>query len=200
VLTNDADADSVPPVLTAVSLTQPAYGKGTVVLNTNGSFTYTPPSSSFTGTATFTYKANDGTVSSAAATVTIAVTTAPYGFNNVQYLPPPAGKTFKPSSYGTPVEFRWNFTQNGVIVASQDAQPSVTIRFPNGTSQTFTPANCGQFGFSFTYYSTLKKWEFVWKPKNAAVGIYDVYVSSGKTNQTFPGPVTGPGFKVEFKN
>jgi len=47
-------------------------GPGTVVLNSNGSFTYTPPAN-FNGTATFTYKANDGSTDSNVATVTITV-------------------------------------------------------------------------------------------------------------------------------
>ena len=67
-LGNDTDADGDP--LTATGATQPAHGK--VTLNANGSFTYTP-AAGFFGTDTFTYKANDGTVDSAPATVTITV-------------------------------------------------------------------------------------------------------------------------------
>jgi YVTN family beta-propeller protein len=75
VLGNDTDADSDP--LTAGSLTQPA--NGTVVLNANGSFTYTP-NFGFGGADAFTYKANDGTVDSAPATVNIAAPTGPNTF------------------------------------------------------------------------------------------------------------------------
>ncbi len=71
VLTNDTDVDN--NVLSAGIVSGPAAGRGTVVLNSNGSFTYTPPSATFTGTATFTYRANDGTVNSNNATVTITV-------------------------------------------------------------------------------------------------------------------------------
>jgi VCBS repeat-containing protein len=71
VLTNDSDADN--DVLTAVMVAGPVVGSGTVVLNLDGSFTYTPPSANFTGLATFTYTANDGVASSATATATITV-------------------------------------------------------------------------------------------------------------------------------
>ena len=66
VLTNDTDADGNP--LTAVRVTGPAHG--TLTLNPNGSFTYTP-TSSFVGSDSFTYTANDGTTNGNTATVTI---------------------------------------------------------------------------------------------------------------------------------
>jgi VCBS repeat-containing protein len=69
VLGNDTDADSNP--LTAVKVTNPAYG--TLTLNANGSFTYTP-AANYAGSDSFTYKANDGTVDSNIVTVTITVT------------------------------------------------------------------------------------------------------------------------------
>jgi VCBS repeat-containing protein len=68
-LANDTDFD--PAVLTAVIDTEPA--NGTLELNEDGSFTYTP-NANFNGTDTFTYKANDGHEDSSAATVTITVT------------------------------------------------------------------------------------------------------------------------------
>ena len=68
VLTNDTDADANP--LTAILLTGPS--QGALTLNANGSFVYTP-ALNFNGSDTFTYKANDGTADSAAATVTITV-------------------------------------------------------------------------------------------------------------------------------
>jgi len=69
VLINDTDYD--PTILTAVKVTDPA--NGTLVLNADGSFTYTP-AANFYGTDTFTYKANDGLADSAVAAVTITVT------------------------------------------------------------------------------------------------------------------------------
>ena len=69
VLTNDSDDNG--DVLTAVVVTQPA--NGTLTLNADGSFTYTPDLN-FTGADTFSYKANDGLLDSNTATVTITVT------------------------------------------------------------------------------------------------------------------------------
>ena len=56
VLGNDSDPDSEP--LTAVLVTGP--GHGTLTLNANGSFTYTP-AANYTGPDSFTYRASDGT-------------------------------------------------------------------------------------------------------------------------------------------
>ena len=68
VLANDTDVDG--DALTAIVMSGPAHG--TVTLNANGSFTYTP-AANFTGGDSFTYKASDGTLDSPVATVAIAV-------------------------------------------------------------------------------------------------------------------------------
>ena len=68
VLDNDTDADN--DTLTAAKVTDPA--NGTVTLNPNGGFTYTP-TAGYSGPDSFTYRANDGTVNSNIATVTITV-------------------------------------------------------------------------------------------------------------------------------
>ena len=69
VLANDTDNISG-VTLTAVLAGNAAHGA--VVLNPDGSFTYTP-AANFNGTDTFTYRANDGFADSAPATVTISV-------------------------------------------------------------------------------------------------------------------------------
>ncbi len=63
---NDVDGDS----LTAVLVTNVAHG--TLTLNANGSFIYTPDAN-YNGPDSFKYKANDGTVDSNVATVGITV-------------------------------------------------------------------------------------------------------------------------------
>jgi VCBS repeat-containing protein len=81
VLANDTDVDGDP--LTAVLVSGPAYG--TLTLNPNGSFTYTP-SANFHGSDSFTYLVNDGTTSSNVATVTLhvaAVNDVPVAANEV---------------------------------------------------------------------------------------------------------------------
>ena len=71
VLGNDTDADG--NTLT-VGTPRPVSGPshGTLTLNANGSFTYTP-AANYNGPDSFTYKANDGTVDSNTATVSITV-------------------------------------------------------------------------------------------------------------------------------
>jgi len=70
VLNNDTDVETQ-STLTAVQVTGPT--NGTLTLNANGSFVYTP-NANFNGTDSFTYRANDGTANSDnIATVTITV-------------------------------------------------------------------------------------------------------------------------------
>src|SRR5207245_1427523 len=69
VLGNDSDIDSA--TITAVLVAGPAHG--TLTLNANGSFTYTP-AGNYAGPDSFTYKANDGSLDSSVATVSITVT------------------------------------------------------------------------------------------------------------------------------
>ena len=94
VLGNDNDIDGDP--LTAVLVSNVTHG--TLTLNPDGSFSYTPDSN-YTGTDTFTYKANDGTTDSNVVTVTITVTSVndspianndPYGTNEDTVLNVPA--------------------------------------------------------------------------------------------------------------
>lgn len=68
VLVNDVDPDGDP--LTAVKLTDPIHGS--LTLNANGSFVYTP-GANYHGSDSFTYAANDGTSNSSPATVSITV-------------------------------------------------------------------------------------------------------------------------------
>ena len=68
VLGNDSDPEGAP--LTAVLVR--AVSNGTLQLDAAGSFVYTPPAN-FNGTTSFTYRARDGSLDSAPATVTIGV-------------------------------------------------------------------------------------------------------------------------------
>jgi len=68
VLANDTDADGN----TLSSLLVTNVLNGVLLLNQNGSFTYTPHTN-FHGVDSFTYKANDGSASSNVATVTVMV-------------------------------------------------------------------------------------------------------------------------------
>ena len=66
VLGNDSDADA--DALAAIKVGDPA--NGVLTLNADGSFSY-QPDQDFVGTDSFTYKANDATLDSNVATVTI---------------------------------------------------------------------------------------------------------------------------------
>ncbi|MBC7631766.1 GDSL-type esterase/lipase family protein [Aeromicrobium sp.] len=72
VLGDDTDADG--DALTATNASDPA--NGSVTLNADGSFTYTP-AAGFFGSDTFTYRAFDGTAASTPATVAITVVESP---------------------------------------------------------------------------------------------------------------------------
>ncbi len=86
VLVNDTTPRSTP--LTATRTGLPA--NGTVTLNANGSFTYTPSTTTFSGTDSFTYLASDGRDSDSA-TVTIIVTAAPANADGVSEIAKSAG-------------------------------------------------------------------------------------------------------------
>lgn len=68
VLVNDSDIEG--SSLTAALLNGPAHGS--LTFNSNGSFEYTPDAD-YSGSDSFTYKANDGSLDSTTTTVTIAV-------------------------------------------------------------------------------------------------------------------------------
>jgi VCBS repeat-containing protein len=68
VLGNDSDGEG--SALHAVLVSGPAHG--TLTLNADGSFTYTP-AADYNGADSFTYRANDGEADSNVATVAIAV-------------------------------------------------------------------------------------------------------------------------------
>lgn len=105
VLNNDHDPESQP--LTATLVTQGT--KGTVVLASNGGFTYTPLANA-NGADTFTYTASDGTRTSAVTTVTIniaPVNDAPVAVANSYTVPQNAAFT--------------TTTTNGVLANDTDA-------------------------------------------------------------------------------
>ena len=99
VIGNDTDIDS--PSLKATLVTAPQFG--TLSLNANGSFTYTP-NAGYAGPDGFTYTANDvdPTRSSNVATVSITVTVnhAPAGTNNTVTTPKNTPYVFARSAFG----------------------------------------------------------------------------------------------------
>jgi VCBS repeat-containing protein len=132
VLANDTDADD--DGLTAVLVT--GASSGTVMLNANGSFSYVP-AVGFTGSATFTYQADDGTARSNAATVTIAVNAA----NDAP--------TAQPDSYSTPEDTLLTVGGRGVLTNDTDANADALTaeRVGNVTNGTLQLNGDGTFTY-----------------------------------------------------
>jgi hypothetical protein len=90
VLANDSLQDpAYPGPLTATLVDPPAAAAGTVSLNPDGSFTFTPVAGFF-GTTTFTYRATDGVTSGAVTTVTITVGPPPPRVFRYEVTGPPS--------------------------------------------------------------------------------------------------------------
>ena len=196
VLGNDTDVDSVSR--TAQLVTGPAHG--TLVLNANGSFTYTP-AAGFSGSDQFTYRARDldPTRGSNVATVSITVNGGlAYGFINGLNLPPPANRRFE---RGSTVPLLWKFTVGGAAVNSSNANVSVTVTTPTGSVFTFSPQQPGNSSFLGPAWYNGWTWQFYWLTSTPPghpqagtklpAGDYSVRVTSGLTGQIFPAaPVT----------
>ncbi len=146
VLDNDTDAEG--DTLTAVLVSD--VSDGTLSLQPNGTFTYTPDAN-FSGTDSFTYKANDGSADSNTVTVTITV-------NAVNDVPVATADTYSVNEDQTLNE------TTGVLDNDTDADPSDTLSAvlvsdvsdgtlslqPNGTF-TYTPDANFSGTDSFTY-------------------------------------------------
>jgi VCBS repeat-containing protein len=91
VLANDTDPQGQPIIVAAPRpFSGPAHGS--LTLNADGSFSYTPVAD-YSGTDTFTYRATDGFLTSAAATVTITIASSAYTSSSNW------GTSFSPSRY-----------------------------------------------------------------------------------------------------
>ena len=146
VLSNDTDVDG--NALTAVLVSGPAHG--TLTLNANGSFSYTP-AANYNGADSFTYKANDGSADSNVATVSLTITAVndpPVAVNDAYAVKPNATLTVPAP---------------GVLANDGDVDsPSLTAVLVSGVSHgtltlnadgsfTYTPATAYKGTDSFTY-------------------------------------------------
>ena len=146
VLANDTDADAND--LTAVLVA--GASSGTVTLNANGSFSYVP-AAGFSGNATFTYQADDGTARSNTATVTLAV------------MARNEAPTAQADSYSTGEDTPLQVGGTGVLGNDTDPEgdaltAQLVANVTNGTLQlsangtfTYTPAANFSGTTSFTY-------------------------------------------------
>jgi VCBS repeat-containing protein len=146
VVGNDTDADG--NSLSAVKVSDPA--NGTVTLNADGSFTYTPDAN-FNGADSFTYKANDGTADSNVATVNITVTDgndAPVAVDDSATTAEDTPLTVAaPGVVGNDTDTDGNSLS--AVKVSDPANGTVTVNADG--SYTYTPNANFNGGDSFTY-------------------------------------------------
>ena len=148
VLGNDTDVDAG-DASSAVLVTGPAHG--TLALNADGSFTYTP-AANYCGADSFTYKANDGDADSNVATVTLTVTC-------VNDAPVAANDSYTATEDTALTIAAPGVLSNDTDVDTGDASSAVLVTGPaHGTlalnadgAFTYTPAAnyCGADSFSY---------------------------------------------------
>jgi parallel beta-helix repeat protein len=112
VLNNDMDVDSVS--LMAILVNGPSHG--TLSFNADGSFTYSP-NVHWYGSDSFTYKANDGTLDSNTATVTVTVDPTPPTITGISPTEGTQGQSLKVTITGT----------NLAGATSVDFGPGITV-------------------------------------------------------------------------
>ena len=155
VLGNDTDADGNP--LTAVLVSGPLPSQGTLTLNANGSFGFTPILN-FNGPATFTYKANDGSLDSNTVTATItvnAVNDPPFvnaGPDLTITLPGPATLAGIATDVDSSVTIGWSKVSGpGTVTFANASSPATTATFSAAGAYVLAlTANDGQFAISDT--------------------------------------------------
>ncbi len=182
VLANDTDSQALP--LTAIIVSRPAHGS--LSLNPNGSFTYTP-SANYFGTDSFTYQANDGLASSNVATVTLTVNS----------LPPVATN----DSYSTSVDTVLNVASKGVLASDTDPQdlPLTAALISGPTHGSLTLNLDGSFTYTpTTSFAGLDSFTYQARDSQGAVSrvaTVAVFVSSrpsslGQPTVSIPNPTT----------
>lgn len=137
VLANDTDAEGSP--LTAILVAD--VSNGTLVLNADGSFSYTPDAS-FAGVDSFTYKANDGALNSSTATVTITVN-APPAAATLEFLPNTtlSGNIWPDSLSGHYDASTVSLVAPTVAVAALDGYDGVLTAADSTLQSSYTPSS-----------------------------------------------------------
>jgi ELWxxDGT repeat protein/VCBS repeat-containing protein len=153
VLANDTDPENDP--LTAIAGTFTGSGGGTLSLNADGSFTYTP-TATFTGVDTFTYQAQDASLPSNTATIQVTVTpqsnTPPTVVDDTNYSTQRNAPLTVPIAQGV-LQNDSDAEQNSLtaiaVTTTGTGGGSLNLN-PDGTF-TYTPANNFVGNDSFTY-------------------------------------------------
>ena len=142
VLLNDRDADG--DVISVESYTQPS--NGTVVLLSNGRFTYTP-NAGFSGSDSFAYIITDGAALSAAATVSITV-------NPLPTLAITATSADKPEGNSGSTMFTFSVVRSGDTSAASSA--SWTVSGSGPSAATVADFTVGDFPFGSVQFAPLE--------------------------------------------
>jgi VCBS repeat-containing protein len=147
VLANDSDPDGNP--LSTVAGSGPSHG--TLALNANGSFIYTP-AANYSGSDSFTYRASDGTLESGLATVSITVTAvndAPTAVNDAYSTAEDTALTVAAASGMLANDSDIDSTALSAVLVSEPSQGSLTLNADG--SLAYTPAANYTGSDSFTY-------------------------------------------------
>jgi hypothetical protein len=142
VLANDSGTG-----LAALVLSQPAHG--VLVLNSDGSFSYTP-TAGYAGPDSFTYRASDGTSTSpaTAVTLTVGLPTAPVATDDTGYTT--AASTTLTVSAGSGVLANDSGTAITVTSTTQPAHGTVTVTANGSFTLIPTPGSSGPDSFQYT--------------------------------------------------
>jgi len=135
VLENDTTADG-DPLLSATAILVDGPAGGTLTLNTDGSFTY-EPDQDFFGTDVFIYKANDGTLDSNLATVTITVN----GINDAPVANNDTASTVLETAVAIDVLANDIDVDGDTLIVTNLTNPTNGSVTNNGTDVTYTPNN-----------------------------------------------------------
>jgi VCBS repeat-containing protein len=188
VLANDSDVD---PQTLSVQTPRPVAGPshGSLALNADGSFTYTPASGYF-GSDTFSYRATDGVTDSAVATVTITIQTTAYAssstwatsFSSSRYVAVtipaylPAGSTVT----GATLTHTYRAESSGDTVCTYvEVYQGTTLLATHGSAG--SPLSCAGSGAWVTDTASLPEIDSAAKANDVVVRVYVRSATGGRS-------------------
>ncbi len=186
VLGNDTDVDG--DRLTAVVVAGPS--SGTVTVNADGSFTYTP-GQSVSAPDSFTYRATDGKggVSNVA-----AVRLTGYVLVGIQNVPPAA---IVKAKAGSAVPMKWQFRDGSLVVDSAGVHHRVTVQSTaTPPPPPYTVSDTDPGSSSFRYDSATRTWSFNLQLKDSGGVPYPTGEYWVTITPTTPGYLSSGPFKL----
>jgi VCBS repeat-containing protein len=170
VLANDTDSDSDP--LTAVLVAGPSHG--TLTLNANGSFTYTP-TTGFTGTDSFTYKASDGEANSNVATVNLMVNPVNTVLITAAWLAAQGAGPYLLTQANTNYVLQTDVTVDGTAFVVGEANITLDLNGHTVTYGNAAPVVVNNGGFEVGSGRNVPGWDLSGAP-NAAIAPNTMYM------------------------